>query len=208
MWNYQLDDAHAGSRRLTDGLRRGLLIFGLLVATTPAQATVVYSLYESADGSGPAAATLIAPSGLIQDTSDWYLSQIIPNAGNPIPNFDLTQSVSAQYSDPYCGYNYCLPGQAWVWQELGAYTNRLHFSLIQTDFDVPGPDLPIADGLYPIWGDHDAYHNHTADCGAGECNWTIFRSMRITGADNPVPEPGSLALLAAGLTALTVRRRC
>lgn len=209
MWNCYLNNAHVGFWQATAGQRRRLLaMIGLLVTATAAQATIVYSLYESTDGTGAVAATVIAPSGLIQDTSDWYLSQIIPNVGNPLPNFDLTQPVAVLYSDPYCGYNYCVPGQAWVTQELNGYSNRLHFSLIQTVFNVPGPDLPIFDGLYSTWGDHDAYYNHTANCGAGECNWTRFRSLRITGAGNSVPEPGTLILMLGSLGLLSgVRRR-
>ncbi len=210
MWNHQLNNARAGMRRATEGLRRGLLVFGLLLAATAAQATVVYSLYESTDGTGTVGAAVIAPSGLIQDTSDWYLSQIIPIVGNPLPGFDLAEPMSVlEYRDPFCGYRFCKAGQAWIGQDIDGYQNQLQFALIHSNYLVPGPDLPTADGLYAIRGGHQAFHNFVAFCAIGECNSTQFQSLRIAGAGSPVPEPGSLILMLGSLGMLAgVRRHC
>ncbi len=127
-----------------------------------------------------------------------------------LPGFDLAEPMSVlEYRDPFCGYRFCKAGQAWIGQDIDGYQNQLQFALIHSNYLVPGPDLPTADGLYAIRGGHQAFHNFVAFCAIGECNSTQFQSLRIAGAGSPVPEPGSLILMLGSLGMLAgVRRHC
>lgn len=70
-----------------------LLVVATVASVPAADASIVYSFYKSTDGSGAAEAVITAPSGLVQNTTDWGFSYIAPIAGNPIANFDLGQPM-------------------------------------------------------------------------------------------------------------------
>lgn len=190
-----------------------LLVVATVLAVPIAKASIVYSFYESADGSGAAAAVITAPSGLVQSTSDWGFSYIAPIAGNPIPNFDLGQPMLSppSYTPAACFSWGCTGGRIWISQVLVDAGNRFSFYM-GYDYSLPQLEFPSFDGVYAGIGYHDAGRPAgggflSSICSLGECAATSFLSMRIEGAGSPLPEPSTLLLLGFGLAGCFWQRR-